>query len=204
MAPLQIYRRTPEKYTLHDHPWAALAEQAAEDIDTTKRIKFDQICLNSFVQKINTSYLQQSPTESFQNDRWHARPCAPAVHTGPQELHRGRGRAGAGDPQGHAGPALRRERRRVMMMPFICSCRNNKYSPGKRGGTPFKRINGDPLDDNDALTSVYEDDDFYQGFLPLWCRALVLTATCPSSSPMTTPAKGPKSQSKIGLQERYI
>jgi hypothetical protein len=47
-------------------------------------------------------------------------------------------------------------RNRLIRLP-LCS---------KRGGTPFKRINGDPFDENDALTSVYEDGDFYQGFLP--------------------------------------
>ena len=47
--------------------------------------------------------------------------------------------------------------RNRLIRPPLCS---------KRGGTPFKRINGDPFDENDALTSVYEDGDFYQGFLP--------------------------------------
>jgi hypothetical protein len=47
-------------------------------------------------------------------------------------------------------------RNRLIRLP-LCS---------KRGGTPFKRINGDPFDENDALTSVYEDGDFDQGFRP--------------------------------------
>ena len=47
-------------------------------------------------------------------------------------------------------------RNRLIRLP-LCS---------KRGGTPFKRINGDPFDENDALTSVYEDGEIYQGFLP--------------------------------------
>jgi len=36
----------------------------------------------------------------------------------------------------------------------------------KRGGTPFARINRDPIVKNDVLTSVYEDGDFDQGFRP--------------------------------------
>jgi hypothetical protein len=47
-------------------------------------------------------------------------------------------------------------RNRLIRLP-LCS---------KRGGTPFKRINGDPFDENDALTSVYDDGDFDQGFRP--------------------------------------
>ena len=48
-------------------------------------------------------------------------------------------------------------RNRLIRLP-LCS---------KRGGTPFKRINGDPFDENDTLTSVYEDGEIYQCFQPL-------------------------------------
>jgi len=47
-------------------------------------------------------------------------------------------------------------RNRLIRLP-LCS---------KRGGAPFKRISGPPSEKNDALTCVYEDGDFDQGFLP--------------------------------------
>ena len=72
-------------------------------------------------------------------------------------------------------------RNRLIRLP-LCS---------KRGGTPFKRINGDPFDENDTLTSVYEDGEIYQCFLPLVVSGPRADGDMPVIIPMTTPAKGP-------------